>query len=100
MLSKCANPACSEQFQYLHQGKLFHLTPTPELQSISEESCAFLYERFWLCDECSRKMTVVWDGSRAKVISLPATTSRELGVDETMPKRRRNGRRAFAARSR
>ena len=33
MLSKCANPECFEQFRYLHQGKIFLLTPPPELQA-------------------------------------------------------------------
>lgn len=71
MLSKCANPDCSEQFRYLHQGKIFHLTPTPELEVLSEDSYEFLYERFWLCDQCSKKMTLVWDGTQAKIVSLP-----------------------------
>ncbi len=71
MLSKCANPKCSEQFRYLHQGKLFHLSPTPDLQALDNDSYDFLYERFWLCDQCSRIMTLVWNGSEAKIVRLP-----------------------------
>src|SRR5579863_3500932 len=71
MLSKCANPECSEQFRYLHQGKLFHLSPTPNLLVVDDDSYDYLYERFWLCDQCSRTMTLVWNGSAAKIVRLP-----------------------------
>jgi hypothetical protein len=83
MLTKCANPGCSEQFLYLHQGKLFHLSPIPELQKFSEESCTGLYERYWLCDQCCKTFTVIWDGFRARVVPLlpavkdPAPSQRE-----------------------
>lgn len=71
MLSKCANPGCNEQFHSITQGKLFHLTPTRELEILSEEDFPFLYERYWLCDRCSKKMTVVWDGMQGRVVTLP-----------------------------
>jgi len=74
MLSKCANPDCSEQFHYLHQGKLFCLTPTPEVQAITEDACPALYERFWLCESCAKEMTLVWGGTQAKLVPLPAET--------------------------
>ena len=73
MLSKCANPDCKEQFHTLTQGKLFHLTPTPEVPVLSEDYFSFLYERDWLCDRCSKTVTVVWDGARARVVSLPGS---------------------------
>ena len=72
MVSKCANPACSERFLYLHQGKLFHLTPTPDLEAAEGESSSALYERFWLCDQCCKKMILVWGGTEAKLVPLPA----------------------------
>lgn len=71
MLSKCANPDCLEQFRYLHQGRLFCLTPTPEVQATSYGSREFLYQRFWLCDRCAKRMKVVWDGFQAKTELLP-----------------------------
>lgn len=91
MLSKCANPECSEQFRYLHQGRVFCLTPTPEVQATSYGSLEFLYERFWLCDRCSKTMKVVWDGYKAKVEVLPVAVLAQ--VAETVssgdtPKRR------------
>lgn len=71
MLSKCANPDCSERFRYFHQGKLFHLTPVPELQRFGEEICGHLYEGFWLCDECSGTLAILRDGLRAQVVPFP-----------------------------
>jgi hypothetical protein len=71
MVSKCANPECSERFLYLHQGKLYQLTPTPELESVGGGFAPLLYERFWLCDRCCKKMTLVWGGTEAKLVRLP-----------------------------
>jgi hypothetical protein len=31
MLSKCANPACSTTFRYLHEGRLYLIDPTEAL---------------------------------------------------------------------
>ncbi len=70
MLSKCANPNCSAQFRYLHLGKLFHLCPIPEIAKINEDCSGELYERFWLCDECCKRLTVIWDGWQAQVVAL------------------------------
>jgi hypothetical protein len=71
MVSKCANPACSERFLYLHQGKIFQLTPTPEVEEAGGGFVPSLYERFWLCDQCCKQMTLVWAGTEAKVVPLP-----------------------------
>ncbi len=70
MLSKCANPECSEIFRYLHAGKIFYLAPTPDIQIAMGMQHPALFERFWLCAECSKEMTVVWDGMQAKVVRL------------------------------
>ena len=71
MLSKCANPGCSEVFRYLRQGKIFRLAPSPAVQAAAGAFGSLLTERFWLCDPCSKEMTVVWDGTRAKIVPLP-----------------------------
>jgi hypothetical protein len=71
MLSKCANPECSEIFRYVHQGKIFCLAPTPEVETISQQLPTSLEERFWLCGECSKIMTVVWGGTTVKLVPLP-----------------------------
>jgi hypothetical protein len=71
MVSKCANPECSEMFRYLGQGKIFRLTPSPDVQAAAPALESLLTERFWLCDRCSQEMTIIWDGARAKIVPLP-----------------------------
>jgi hypothetical protein len=77
MLSKCANPECFEVFRYLHQGKIFYLSPTREVQAAAEVLNPLMHERFWLCDTCSKQMTVVWGGTHAKLVHLPLETEPE-----------------------
>jgi hypothetical protein len=72
MLSKCANPECTEIFRYLHAGKIFCLAPTPDIQIAMGMQHPELFERFWLCAECSKKLTLVWGGTEVKVVPLPA----------------------------
>lgn len=93
MLSKCANPECSEVLHYLHQGKIFHLSPTPEVQAVDESPA--LYERFWLCDRCSKVMTLVWGGAEVQLKPLPVA-----GLVPPPPRptaRRRRGRERAAS---
>jgi len=71
MLSKCANPECSEIFGYLHEGKIFYLAPTPEVEIAAGSQRASLNERFWLCDRCSKEMTLVWTGNKVKLVQDP-----------------------------
>ena len=72
MVSRCANPACSEKFLYLHQGKIFQLTPTAGVEATGGGFTPSLYERFWLCDKCCKEMTLVWGGTEARLVPLPA----------------------------
>lgn len=74
MLAKCANPECFEVFRFLHQGKVFCLSPTPDLQKVSGTRNPSLFERFWLCDGCSKEMTLVWGGAQVKLVRLPVKT--------------------------
>jgi len=71
MLSKCANPECSASLRYLHQGKIFCLAPTPEVEAVTGELNPVMHERFWLCDKCAKIMTVVWGGTTVKLALLP-----------------------------
>jgi hypothetical protein len=92
MVSKCANPTCSEVFRYLHQGKIFQLTPTPEVEAVGGGFLPSLYERFWLCDKCCREMTLVWGGNEPKLVPLraePVAQPPTLEVDARQkPKKR------------
>jgi hypothetical protein len=83
MLAKCANPTCTERFLYLHQGKLFQLTPTPEVQAVSGGALPLLSERFWLCEKCCKHMTLVWGGGEPKVVPLPPGAIESPGAGET-----------------
>ena len=63
MLSKCANPGCSNMFRYLRQGKLFLIEVAARscirrtiADSHSGTSRAIDY--VWLCASCCREMTV------------------------------------------
>ena len=67
MLSKCANPECTESFRYLHEGKIFRLSPTTEVHIAAGTFKPALHERFWLCPRCSKKMTLVWGGTQVRL---------------------------------
>lgn len=71
MLSKCANPECSEIFRYLHEGTIFYLAPTPEVTIATGTLHSELHERFWLCARCSKRMTLTWGGTQVKLERLP-----------------------------
>ena len=64
MLAKCANPACSATFRYLHEGRLFVFAAKPDplmrgppadpdyLGKSQTPQC------FWLCSSCCSTMTL------------------------------------------
>jgi hypothetical protein len=83
MLSKCANPSCSAAFLYLHEGKIFYLAAKPTAEDRSIKKPTRKHERFWLCDACSRKMTIVSRGSEAVVVPRE-----ELSAIQKQPRRR------------
>jgi hypothetical protein len=68
MLSKCANPACSAQFIYLREGRLFVMEHTgkPALrqQGPALARSASRLEHFWLCGPCSESFTLVYSIDR------------------------------------
>jgi hypothetical protein len=103
MLSKCANPECSESFRYLHEGRIFHLAPTPEVRITMGKFQPALHERFWLCTRCSREMTLIWGGTQIrlapvdKVVRLAVPLPKTQGEDKHAPKRKRLRARAASA---
>ena len=58
MVSKCANQNCFASFHYLHEGKLFVVDEhaTGFLRAVPHRSRCF-----WLCSQCSRTFTVVYN---------------------------------------
>jgi hypothetical protein len=85
MVSKCANPSCSNQLVYLREGKIFVMehSTKPRLWPngpIPAKAAARL-EHFWLCGHCARNLTLVYDRERgvevvAKVSKRPARRER------------------------
>lgn len=66
MISKCANPACSAPFLYLHSGKLFRF----EREAIEDKQPLLGFdstvrkhstgvEFYWLCQNCSATLTLI-----------------------------------------
>jgi hypothetical protein len=100
MLSKCANPECSERFRYLHEGKIFRLSPTPEVQIAAGMFKPALHERFWLCTPCSKKTTLVWDRTQVRLAPVPLKAPALLAPakDKRDVKRRLRARAASAGR--
>jgi hypothetical protein len=64
MISKCANPACSAHFLYLKQGKVFRVFRSgsePRKLQLGIDPTVKKHmqvEFYWLCAECSQRMTV------------------------------------------
>lgn len=56
MLSKCLNPACSNPFRYLRDGRIYQLEiPAPSGSTSTRRRREF----FWLCAHCCSTFTVV-----------------------------------------
>ena len=79
MLSKCANPVCSQTFLYLREGKLFRLAvaidngeATAGGNSAAGSTTRLRHEYFWLCESCARKFQVVSERD-GRVRTIPLT---------------------------
>ncbi|MGH9524014.1 MAG: hypothetical protein ACRD3E_15940 [Terriglobales bacterium] len=68
MVSKCANPACSAPFLYLHDGRIFAVRPAGPARS---GMGAAVVERYWLCGACAEEMTLVLHGGGVVLQRLP-----------------------------
>lgn len=80
MVAKCANPACSATFRYLHEGELFAIESKPDpLQGRAPADPEYRgssppYEYFWLCSSCCCVMRVQSDGNR-RIVLVPKRKS-------------------------
>jgi hypothetical protein len=74
MLAKCANPACSAPFRYLHEGKLFRLDLGAGPPS-GDTRIPRQLQYFWLCDVCARIMTLEMHAGKVLARPLRATTA-------------------------
>lgn len=69
MVSKCANPACSTTFRYLHEGRIF--TVRADLGHRRDGADPNV-ERYWLCSNCCNTMTLVMYAGRVQLRDLAA----------------------------
>jgi hypothetical protein len=91
MLSKCANPVCSNTFLYLRQGKLFRLevpvgdqtAPDGSVNAKTSPNGRLRDEYFWLCETCCPNFQVVCEqGVGVKIIPFNGAEPRpHLGRD-------------------
>jgi hypothetical protein len=77
MLHKCANVACSVPFRRLSEGKLFQVeTALPESHPLQRPGnnrkarSLRKVEHFWLCDDCSTHLTLVFEKNRG-IVTIP-----------------------------
>jgi len=82
MLSKCMNPACAAKFRYLHEGKLFKVQSQPA----GPEDIPKV-EFFWLCNDCSRKLTLAVCEGEVTTRFLPEELSPASALEKPRPRR-------------
>jgi len=72
MLSKCANPDCTNRFLHLNEGKLFRWDGREILQHphfrTDHSRPSRKIEFFWLCNDCSRWVTVVFGEGKGIIV--------------------------------
>ncbi|MGH9567427.1 MAG: hypothetical protein ACRD4I_15705 [Candidatus Angelobacter sp.] len=74
LLHKCANPACAVSFRDIHVGKLFLVeTSAIAAQSKARHRLRTIHQHFWLCDQCSREFTLMFEKERG-IIPVPLST--------------------------
>ena len=71
MLDKCANPACTATFLRIGSGRLFVIEIEADSQNRPGGS-AREPQYSWLCNSCSRSMTVIAERGKIQVVPLPA----------------------------
>ena len=75
MLYKCANPACSNLFRRMSEGKLYYVE-TEYFESpkhrphVGRKRHLRRVEHYWMCDECSPFLSLAFDKDRG-VITMP-----------------------------
>lgn len=67
MTSHCANPDCAVPLRLLRDGRLYQFEVRPQAPKVPANSSRHL-SHFWLCGECSSKLTLVFDQVKAVVV--------------------------------
>jgi hypothetical protein len=87
VLSKCANPACSARFRYLHQGRIFKVETGAALSGRNGSSNRKI-EHFWLCEGCAQTLEVAVENGA--VTTRPQQPQLAEGAAKEKSKRKRN----------
>jgi hypothetical protein len=81
MVDRCVNPFCNQPSRHLGHGKLF-VVEFPHRLIELRHHVAGRRERFWLCEECARTMTVAvrreFDGVSIRIINLAPNGATKL----------------------
>ena len=67
MTSHCANPDCAVPLRLLRDGRLYQFEVRPQAPKEPATPSRSL-SHFWLCGECSSKLTLVFDQLKAVVV--------------------------------
>jgi hypothetical protein len=72
MLSKCANPSCSNVFHYFGEGKVFEIRweASSGAAHSSYGKKRKRIEHYWLCSSCAITLTVAMDSAR-NILVIP-----------------------------
>ena len=70
MTSHCANPDCAVPLRLLRDGRLYQFEVRPQVQRdlVAAAKSSRNLSHFWLCGECSSKLTLVFDQLKAVVV--------------------------------
>lgn len=86
MLSKCANPTCLTTFRYLHEGRLYVITPGVPLARHKRKhlSKPGQLEYAWLCSSCCLYLTIDVDEElKTRVVrKVEAKDSSKFGTSD------------------
>ena len=75
MTSHCANPDCAVPLSLLRDGRLYQFEVRPQAppkERVASAKAARSVSHFWLCGECSSKLTLVFDQLKAVVVKPSA----------------------------
>ncbi|MGA2962601.1 MAG: hypothetical protein ABSD96_13070 [Candidatus Korobacteraceae bacterium] len=71
MLSKCANPSCSNEFHYFGEGKVFEIRWGSSSATHSGYGKKRKHtEHYWLCSSCSATLTIAMDSAH-NILVIP-----------------------------
>lgn len=87
MLKKCANPICPNPFRRLNQGKLFRVErepsaavmPRPLAAPVRRTRLPRRVEYYWLCDQCSPILTLIFEKGQG-MLTVPLPTTKRIPV--------------------